>query len=56
MVYFDIYFTSLKALRVSKFTPNTLPNRIINPTKYFKFWVKNYLVFNINLDNVKSLK
>lgn len=56
MVDFDSYFTSLKASWVSKFTSTTLPNWMINSTKYFNNLGKNYLVFNMNLDNVKSLK
>ena len=56
MVDFDSYFTSLKASWVSKFNSTTMPNWKIIPTKYFNNLGKNYLVFNMNLDNVKSLK
>ena len=55
MIDFDSYFTALKASWVSKLTTTNMPNWKIIPTKYFNNLGKNFLVFNMNLDNIKSI-
>ena len=55
MIDFDSYFAALKASWVSKLTTTNMPNWKIIPTKYFNNLGKNFLVFNMNLDNIKSI-
>lgn len=55
MIDFDICFTAMKTSWVSKLITTDLPSWNIITTKYFNNFGKNFYVFNMNLDNMKSL-
>ena len=55
MVDIDSYLKSLKTSWVSRLTNNSLANWKVIPMKYFNKFGKQWLVFNINVDDIKNL-
>jgi hypothetical protein len=55
MVDIDSYFKSLNISWVSRLTNNSLANWKVIPMKYFNKFGKQWLVFNINVDDIKNL-
>ena len=49
------YFKSLKTLWVSRLTNADLTNWKVIPMKYFNNLGKGWLVFNMNIDDIKNL-
>jgi hypothetical protein len=55
MVDIDSYFKSLKISWGSRLTNNSLANWKVIPMKYFNKLGKKWLVFNMNIDDIKNL-
>jgi hypothetical protein len=55
MVGIDSYFKSLTTSWVSRLTNNSLANWKVIAMKYFNTLGKNWLVFNMNIDDIKNL-
>ena len=55
MVDIDSYFKSLNISWVSRLTNNSLANWKVIPMKYFNKFGKQWLVFNMNVDDIKNL-
>jgi hypothetical protein len=55
MVDIDSYLKSLKTSWVSRLTNNSLANWKVIAMKYFNKLGKNWLAFNMNIDDFKNL-